>query len=187
MKYEVEQKFRVGDFGSIEAAVTARGGQFTAPQRQVDRYFNHPARDFSQTDEALRVRSVGEENCITYKGPKIDATTKTRREIETAIASGEAPAGQFAQMFAELGFTETATVQKQRRSAQLQQAGFEIEVTLDVVDQVGNFVELETAANDDNLDAARAALTNVAAELGLREVERRSYLELLLEFQQREK
>ena len=52
------------------------------PAEQVDTYFSHPARDFAATDEALRIRSIDQENFVTYKGPKLDATTKTRREID---------------------------------------------------------------------------------------------------------
>ena len=88
MKYEVEQKFPVGDLAGVEARLSALGAAVSEPREEVDLYFAHPARDFAATDEALRIRRVGESNCITYKGPKIDRTTKTRREIELAIPSG---------------------------------------------------------------------------------------------------
>ena len=65
------------------------GATIEPPVVQVDQYFAHPARDFAQTDEALRLRRVGKQNFITYKGSKIDATTKTRREIELPLAPGE--------------------------------------------------------------------------------------------------
>ena len=44
-----------------------------------------PCRDFAQTDEALRIRTVGDTSFVTYKGPKLDATTKTRRELELPL------------------------------------------------------------------------------------------------------
>ena len=71
---------------------------------QVDRYFNHPARDFGVTDEAFRIRSVGDANCVTYKGPRIDSVTKTRREIEVSFAEGSDAASQMTDIWQSLGF-----------------------------------------------------------------------------------
>jgi predicted adenylyl cyclase CyaB len=63
--------------------------------------------------------------------------------------------------------------------------GATIEAALDNVVGVGTFVELEVAvdftSNDmRKVDAAKRALAEVAAQLGLADAERRSYLELLL-------
>ena len=46
---------------------------------------------------------------------------------------------------------------------------------------VGRFVEVEIMAPPESADEARAVLQQVAAELGLKDSERRSYLEMLLE------
>jgi adenylate cyclase, class 2 len=178
---EVEQKFRVKDSATIESVLAGRGVKLAEPQLQVDRYFNHPSRDFAGTDEALRIRQVGELNYVTYKGPKLDATTKTRREIEVRIAPGPAAADQFAAILIELGFRPVAEVRKHRRKATLDRSGRTIEVVLDDVEQVGTYVELECSADQDDMATAKAAIATLAAELGLSENERKSYLELLLE------
>src|SRR5437764_734661 len=74
-----------------------------------------------------------------------------------------------------------ATVRTMREAEENVPApGFEVEVCLDDVPEVGRFVELEIQAPEEQLDAARTVLLNVAAELGLSVSERRSYLELLL-------
>ena len=86
MRYEVEQKFPVADMRAIREGLAALGAEVAAPQEEVDLYFAHPVRDFAATDEALRLRQKGPQNRITYKGPKIDTTTKTRREIELPLA-----------------------------------------------------------------------------------------------------
>ena len=85
MKLEVEQKFAVPDLGQLQTRLLELGAKAGEPQLQVDQYFAHPARDFAQTDEALRIRRIGQSNFVTYKGPKIDATTKTRRELELPL------------------------------------------------------------------------------------------------------
>jgi adenylate cyclase, class 2 len=179
--FEVEQKFRMADGAAFESRLADRGVALAAPQLQVDRYFNHPARDFADTDEALRIRQVGEQNYVTYKGPKLDRTTKTRREIEVPIAPGRAAADQFAAVFVELGFRPVAEVRKTRRKATVQRSSHTIEIVLDHVEQVGTYAELECSAGQDNVEAAKAAIASLAAELGLTENERKSYLELLLE------
>ena len=73
MEYEVEQKFRVDELGSIEDALRQLGSRVEDTVEQVDCYFAHPVRDFAATDEALRIRQVGPDAFVTYKGPKIDS------------------------------------------------------------------------------------------------------------------
>ncbi len=178
--FEVEQKFAVESFDAIEQQLRERGVQLSLPISQADRYFAHPARDFATTDEALRIRQIEDENRITYKGPKLDKLTKTRREIELPLAAGVVQAEQFGELLIALGFSPRAIVRKLRRTGHWMDRGFCVEVALDEVERVGTFVELEISAGDDALDAARAALLALASELGLTQVERRSYLELLL-------
>ena len=85
---EVEMKFPVADLAALEARL-ARGGAGTAAERRdADHYFNAPDRDFARTDEALRVRTIGPANFVTYKGPKRDPLTKTRTEIEVPLGDG---------------------------------------------------------------------------------------------------
>ena len=147
---------------------------------QSDQYFAHPARDYAQTDEALRIRTVAGGSFVTYKGPKLDATTKTRRELELPLAETDADGSQFAELLAALGFTPVETVRKTRREFRITHDGREVHGALDSVDGVGTFVELELSADDASLDAARRVITALADQLQLGASERRSYLELLL-------
>jgi len=180
MHWEVEQKFRVGDVQAIRSALEALGVHWHEAIQQVDHYFNHPARDFGHTDEALRLRQVGEDNFITYKGPKIDAATKTRRELELPLPSGADVGGRFSELLLALGFVSVGTVSKVRQPGILAWSGGQVEVALDDVERLGSFVELELSATDDTLEAAKAALAALSERLKLGASERRSYLELLL-------
>ncbi|NOY43556.1 MAG: class IV adenylate cyclase [Planctomycetes bacterium] len=182
MRYEVEQKFRVADTESIHRAMADRDISPRDTVTQVDTYYAHPVRDFAATDEALRIRRVGEENVVTYKGPKIDATTKTRQEIELAIAAGQQGAEQAGQLLEALGFRRVADVSKVRQTYCLEQEGQSVEIAVDNIEGLGSFVELEIVAEGEQaLDPARQTIATLATELGLAKVERRSYLELLLE------
>lgn len=184
MKYEVEMKFRVADRAALLAMLASRGVALADAETQADVYFAHPARDFAQTDEALRIRSVGSRNFVTYKGPKLDAATKTRQEIELAIAPGAEGAAGWSDLLAALGFRRVAEVRKERRHGQLTPRGARpgdvVELVVDDVAGLGTFVELERLATPETMDAARADVLACARDLGLAESERRSYLELLL-------
>jgi adenylate cyclase, class 2 len=180
---EVEVKYVLADFGPVEAALAARSVTFAPPRRDADHYFNAPDRDFAVTDEAVRVRSIGEKNFVTYKGPKIDRETKTRLEIEVPLADGEEVAADFRRLLTHLRYRPVAVVRKTRRVAEFSRDGFDLQLTLDEVDGVGRYTELEVVAPEDRADAAKAAVLAVAAEFGLNRSERRSYLQLLLEKQ----
>ena len=190
--YEVELKFPVADQPALHRRLVTLATRFYAPVDQIDRYFNHPCRDFARTDEALRLRHDGDGVAITWKGPRIDATTKTRREIELPLTVGLPEGGDVAdrdastiarwtELLEALGFRPVATVAKQRRPAHVLWQGMEIDVALDSVAGVGEFLELEILASEADVPLARACLESLARELGCGLPERRSYLELLLE------
>jgi adenylate cyclase, class 2 len=181
MHYEVEQKFRLPDPAALTAKLTALGAKGAGHCEQADLYFNHPARDFAQTDEALRIRQVDGRTLITYKGPKIDRQTKTRREIELPLGDSATTADDFGELLTALGFVPVAQVRKRRSNYHLSWQGHDVEVSRDEVEGLGDFIELEIQAGDDALDAARQALVELAACLELGGSERRSYLELLVE------
>src|SRR5439155_14056328 len=107
--------------------------------------------------------------------------TKTRLECEVPMAPGPAAAADFRRLLTHLGYRPTAVVRKARRVAQWSRDGFELQASLDDVDGVGRYAELEAVAPEESYAAAKAAVLAAAAEVGLAQVERRSYLKLLLE------
>jgi len=181
MSYEVEQKFPVDDFRAIEQALRSLGVEIGRAEEEVDRYFNHPAHDFRESDEALRIRRKGTANRITYKGPRVDQTTKTRREIELPLPDGDDVPRQWQGLLETLGFSPFNEVRKRRRKVQIDWQGRAVVGTLDEVDGLGTFVELELIAEEADLDDARACIASLAERLELHQSERRSYLRLLLD------
>jgi adenylate cyclase class 2 len=180
VRYEVEQKFPVADMAALEAKVAALGATLSEPESEIDHYYAHPARDFAASDEALRVRRTDSSSYLTYKGPKVDTTTKTRREIELELWAQEAKVQSLENLLEALGFTPVAEVCKYRRKATISWQGRQIEAALDEVVDVGTFVELELVAEDEEVEPAKACIASLAQALGLSGSERRSYLELLL-------
>jgi adenylate cyclase class 2 len=187
--YEVELKLRA-DHDSVRTALDDAGASLDRRVRQVDTYYDAPHRDFAETDEALRLReetregvggSEGDEQPetttrITYKGPLVEAESKTREEHETAVADGDEAAG----ILAGLGFEPAAVVEKERTFFVLD--GYT--VSLDRVDGLGEFVEVEAeAAESDDIADVREGAADVLCRLGLDPDDqiRTSYLGLLLD------
>jgi adenylate cyclase, class 2 len=178
---EVEVKYRADNWEPIQAQLLTWGALSHEPRQDVDQYFNAPDRDFAKTDEAVRLRRIGMSNYLTYKGPKREAETKTRKEIELAIAPGEAAAQLAVEWLTSLGYRSVAVVRKTRQIWTFHRGGFALEACFDRVDGVGQFVELEIQAEEAAFEAAKQVILQTAAELGLVQQERRSYLGLLLQ------
>jgi len=190
--YEVELKFRVADPAAIERRLIGLAARFRDPIEQVDRYFAHPCRDFARTDEALRLLQVADDVAITWKGPRIDSAAKTRRELEFGLAAvaasgqhvgqgaGAVTIDRWTTLLEALGFRRVRDVAKRRRPARVPWQGAEVDVALDSVAGLGDFVELELQARQGEVPLATACIESLARELGCTGPERRSYLELLL-------
>ncbi|HSV96596.1 MAG TPA: class IV adenylate cyclase [Spirochaetota bacterium] len=168
---EVEIKAYCADPDALRARIKSLGGALEGPLIEEDSYFNHPSRDFAETDEAFRIRRTPEGSVVTYKGPKIGTISKTRYENEVSIGDADA----FAEVLARLGFRPVRTVKKRRELYALEGA----HVCLDSVEGLGDFAEIEILSED--REGAEKKLFGLAEKLGLSRFERRSYLELLLE------
>ncbi|MDZ7730721.1 MAG: class IV adenylate cyclase [Natrialbaceae archaeon] len=79
--FEVEVKARA-DHERIREELETKGAHHVDTVSQRDTYYDAPHRSFVETDEALRIRremiAEGAESiAITYKGPRLDDSTKT--------------------------------------------------------------------------------------------------------------
>ncbi|WP_123534563.1 class IV adenylate cyclase [Halosimplex salinum] len=192
--YEVEVKVRA-DHETVESALERADAEFVDRVVQEDTYYDAPHRNFAETDEALRIRrewtgggdsdgdgsedaETGDDGAgatrLTYKGPLLEAESKSRQEHETAVDDDAAATG----ILDGLGFEPAATVRKHREHYRLD--GYT--VTLDSVDGLGEFVEVETETDDETIEAARDGALAVLDTLDLDPDEqiRTSYLGLLL-------
>src|SRR5262245_8174978 len=155
---EVEVKYRAADHAGLEEQLRRWSTGLAEEREDADAYFNAPHRDFAKTDEAFRVRRIGDKSFATYKGPKTDAQTKTRREIEVGLADGAAAADQFQELLKALGFRPVAVVRKRRRVYDLTRDGFALHVCLDDVVGVGKYAEVEIVAPESELERAKAVV-----------------------------
>jgi adenylate cyclase class 2 len=171
--YEVECKV-ASPHEPVRERLSALDADAAGTVEQVDTYYDAPHRSFPETDEALRVRREDDGAQLTYKGPLVDAQSKTRAEHETAVGSAE----EMANVLDALGFVPAATVEKSRERFRCR--GYT--VALDSVADLGTFVEVEGEAEIEEeiervRDGARDLLT--ALDCDPDEQIRTSYLELL--------
>jgi adenylate cyclase class 2 len=180
MLVEVELKFSVADMEQMVQQIASLSHEPEVWREERDLYFSHPVRDFSQTDEALRLRRTGIHNFITYKGPKIDSVSKSRYELDLPLPEGEDVFLNWRELLEKLGFRPVAEVVKRRRKTWLQWEHWRVEISLDEVENVGQYVEFEIVCEPNQVPQARDALFRLAKSVHLSNSERRSYLELLL-------
>ncbi|MBN1235967.1 MAG: class IV adenylate cyclase [Methanotrichaceae archaeon] len=167
---EVEVKARAPE--DMAGKIAALGATLQAVENHHDLYFNSPLRDFKKSDEALRIRIKEEGARLTYKGPKLDQTTKSRLEMTVKI---DDPA-QMEKILSAIGFVLSAQVRKRRSKYSYEG----VILALDEVEGLGRFVEVEVEGVGDYEEQRQKVLT-ILSRLGLHESIRSSYLELLEE------
>jgi len=201
--YEVEVKVPA-DHDAVRERLAEAGATAEGTVAQADTYFDAPHREFAETDEAFRVRRVATateafdqragdvpdivdaildgdagtdaEARVTYKGPLVEAESKTREEFETGVEGG----AEMREILERLGFEPAAVVRKVRERYRLD----DFTVLLDAVEGVGEYVEIETEVESEaDVESAREAAYDVLRDLGLDPEDqiRTSYLGLQLE------
>jgi len=190
---EVEIKVRISDPDIISKKFMDHGGVYKLSLDHEDIYFNMPKglRDFKETDEALRLRksiefnrlnkAIGKRiNCyLTYKGKKIDKSTKTREEIDVRIEDIE----KTRNLLRQLGFQEIYTVKKERELYEFKYKTHKIEALIDYIPILEqHFIEVECLLNSsENLESSRDVLFEFLNLFDIKKEEsiRKSYLELI--------
>ncbi|MHA2351577.1 MAG: class IV adenylate cyclase [Candidatus Thorarchaeota archaeon] len=185
--FEVEVKVPITDSEVMKQKLLKSGAKMMNSEVQIDTYFDHPCRKFLETDEAVRVRTrrplaelkldtSHSPNELTYKGPKIDKTTKTRLEYSVGINDADS----LSSILESLSFTPVATITKKRTFFDLR----DITISIDDVEQVGLFLELESIAYDRvEMESAKATIFELLDELGIdsKQSVRESYLEIYMD------
>ena len=188
----MEIKFRVNNVGisKLERQLQQRfgGTEFGEQVTESDAFFQHPCRNFVQTDECLRLRnrifSDGpSKHFLTYKGPKIDTSTKTRRELEMQIEEPEC----LESILMALGFCKSAFIRKFRRRMALIIEHRNVDIVFDTLpdlpESARHFIEMETIAAEEEIEKCRTLILDIARQLGLSEPIRDSYLKLVQNYE----
>jgi len=166
MSREIEVKIFLGGglYETVESALS-KIAELKKDFRQVDRYFNAPHRDFLEPEHPLeyfRLRDTEGIAEVTYKHIHLsdDGQFLYADEHETEIKDAE----QLLNILKVLNFEELITIDKNRKEYEYEG---KLEIVLDRVKDLGNYIELETKVEFDNLQSARKYIFSVVEKLGL--------------------
>jgi adenylate cyclase class 2 len=152
---EVERKRELADNGeAVTARLAERGYRQVRSSVEVDTYYSPQHANYVETVECLRVRVREGFAEITYK-PASDETTHSATGViakaETDVILRDADQAQAAnRLLACIGMIALATVEKTRTEFRHPQRD-DITVAIDIIREVGTFIETEAkvAANVD--------------------------------------
>lgn len=154
--------------------------KFVKNSHQVDEYFTPAHRNFIEQKfpfEWLSIRKRGDKTILSYKHyyPE-DADIKTHcDEFETEINNPD----KIEKIFSALNLKKLVKVEKER---EVYIHNDEFEIALDVVSELGNFIEIESMKDFGGVEATREKLFEFAANLGLdvSKADKRGYPFLLM-------
>ncbi|MHA1648549.1 MAG: class IV adenylate cyclase, partial [Promethearchaeota archaeon] len=207
---EIEIKIKLVSPTETREVLEKLGGRHTLNLEQIDTYYNSPEAmgDFAISDEALRLRQTLEKHAetgvtqktnydITYKGPKMDSTVKSRIEHVCHIMEPD----KIDAILQALHFRKVITLHKNREVYQIEFHDKIIECLIDQIEGLdGYYFEAEIMAdeskiesmdskksekdqeNKKNIDQANQIILDLVGELGYSEKDSilESYLELVL-------
>ena len=148
---EQEVKFRLREARDGTAELEAIGAHIEKPRHfEQNVLYDHSDKRLRKRDEALRLRRVGDEAWLTWKGPHHGSgRIKQRREFETFLSDADAVEA----IFEALGLVECFRYEKYRAIYRVGSAILTVDET-----PMGVFLEIE---------ATPAIITELAGWLGL--------------------
>lgn len=195
---EVEIKIKLKDKEDFIKKLMNLGTIYKADLNHTDIYYNMPenSRDFALTDEALRLRKnieyppnelnnpqkIVTQSCdFTYKGPKLDKTTKTRIEHVCRIMDPD----KLDLILKALGFRTIISVLKTRQLFHLEHNNQHVEIVVDKVQYLeGYYAEFEIQVpSEDKISDSKKVIFDLIKVLGYSSEDsiRISYLELVID------
>lgn len=163
---EVELKAKVSDVDHVRAEL-----ERLAPgvdETYHDTYYDLPDETLTARDQELRVRTVtndaGSRTLLTFKTAPVEETSGSRPEHETELAD---PAVADTVLKA-LGAVELISFRKLCRNHRFEAEGREVLATLVEVPEIeGTYLEVETLAPTDDVEAGLGTIRTVLARLGI--------------------
>jgi len=169
MNVEVEIKIEIDNFKEIKAKVV-NCGKLIKSIKQVDDYFIPSHRDFfaqkPHPTEWLRIRTNPDKVIFEYDksiNKKENGEQECAEEYETEISDVE----EFRKILNFLDFKKVVTVDKQR---EYWDCG-DLEIALDKIEGLGNFIEVEAKGNFESTADAKTACLRFLEELGIKNAE----------------
>ncbi|MHA2363712.1 MAG: class IV adenylate cyclase [Candidatus Hodarchaeales archaeon] len=192
MSFEVELKVKISEEekSKIQNYIQENNPVYLGEIEHIDLYFDKKDSNLSLAieDKALRLRTARKTNDpsssrldVTFKGPKIKSTSKTRQEFELYLVPNSSYKDVLA-FFEALDYQQKISVRKKRKDYQLQGG---VKLSLDEVEVLGNFIELEVVSHTfeeitEAEDKLWILIRNILGDISIDRSIMESYVEMLL-------
>lgn len=166
-KYEIQIKLPINNLGKIRKKLEDLKIEKSETKWQQDTYFEAPGWKLPKTDELMRIRQEGEKYILAYKGPSRGKEIRTKPKIEFQIDP------DLKDVLEKIGYKKALQINKQREKYLFEK----IEIVLDKVENLGEFMELRTENPKDE-----RKIDDLIKKLGLdsKQATKKSYFELML-------
>ncbi len=168
-KYEIQIKIPINDIDTVKKQIENKlKAKKIETQWQQDTYFEAPGWNLPKTDELMRIRQEGENYTLAYKGPTKGKEIRIKPKIEFSIDP------DLKDVLEKIGYKKILNVNKKREKY----VSKDIELTLDEVENLGNFIELRTDNPKD-----KKKINTLVKKLWLepKSATKKSYFELMFE------
>jgi adenylate cyclase, class 2 len=136
----------------------------------TDRYFDYPDRGWTRQGTELRVRTITNElgptqALLTFKEPAVDDASGSKPEHETAVGDADV----LVTVLSALGVEQIIAFEKHCVNYRFTAQRRDLIATVVTVPELAGqtFIEMETIADPDDVDAALDVVRSVLRELGI--------------------
>lgn len=163
---EIEIKIRLDEGAFLKVRENVQNSaKFVKKVRQIDEYFTPAHRNFVEPRfpfEWLSIRKRGDKTILNYKHfvPENAEVHTHCDEFETEIKNPEG----LKKIFSAINLKPLVTVDKERETYDY---NGEFEIALDVVKDLGHFIEIEAMKEFGTVEKAREKLFKLAKSLGV--------------------
>jgi len=157
-KMEIEIKAKFTDKEKIKIKLAELGAEKEKEKHQIDEYYNHPSKDTKQTNEYIRLRYKhgGEQGIFAHH---INISDGVNKEFEVKIDDVDT----FKQILKNFDFPLLGTIDKKRETFKVN----DFTITIDEVKNIGNFIEIETFGEEDEIEAKKTKCLELLETLGI--------------------
>ncbi|MCC6421892.1 MAG: class IV adenylate cyclase [Phycisphaerales bacterium] len=172
MPLEIEAKMKVNDLEAVRGRLQAVGAACAGRFLETNTFFDTEDRSLLAADKGLRLRinrdlaGQGEQYILTFKGPRLHGSLKTRQEQELMVVEADSAV----EFLLQLGYAPVLRFEKRRERWELDHC----HVELDEMPYLGCYVEIEGPSEQAVLEV-RSRL-----QLADRPLVRASYIGLLM-------
>lgn len=173
---EIEIKAKINNLTNLRQEILALGAKKITDKHQLDVYLSPPHKSFYNTRHYLRVRQdlLNKKSNFDYHILKGSGKYGISEEREVGIQDGK----MMLKILKMLDFTEICRIDKKREVFKHQ----DIEIVLDKVKKLGNFIEAELKGNFKNREKHKKRIVKILDKLGIKKnqyCEYGGYVELM--------